>query len=50
MMRDDVYPNIWDRDPEEDDALGYLIEYFDRLKAFCARTSASGRGLVVRFC
>ena len=50
MMEDNIYPNIWDHDPAEDDLLGYLIENFELLKAFCARTTASGRGLVVYLC
>ena len=28
MMKADIYPAIWDRDPAEDDTLGYLCDYF----------------------
>jgi hypothetical protein len=47
MMKAQIYPEIWDRDPGEDDTLGYLVEYFEGLKAFLQRTAASGSALVV---
>jgi hypothetical protein len=39
----DVYPVIWD----EPDACDYLLEYFDDLKDFIAKSNAAGMGLVV---
>lgn len=47
MTRQKVYPAIWDRDPGEDDALGYCIDYFVELRKFVADAAARGFGLVV---
>lgn len=47
MMEQDIYPTIWDRDPEDDDTLGYLIEYVGILRTFLAETVARKRGLLV---
>lgn len=46
MMELDIYPPIWDRDPAEDDTLGYALAYFAELKEFVARTHARGYGMV----
>jgi hypothetical protein len=40
-----IYPQIWD-DPE-DDALEYLTVNFQKLKEFCQRAQARGRGMIV---
>ena len=47
MMAESVYPTIWDRDPREDDVLGWVIASFEELKGFVRRASQEGRGLVV---
>lgn len=47
MMQEDIYPTIWDRDPAEDDTLGYLIEYYGQLKAFLAEVTAKNLGLLI---
>ena len=47
MTRLDVYPTIWSRQPEEDDTLGYLLEYYDALREFIAGAAEQGEGLVV---
>jgi hypothetical protein len=47
MMKGEVYPEIWDRDPEEDDALGYLMEYLGTLRAAVATIAARGHGLMI---
>jgi hypothetical protein len=47
MMELGIYPEIWDRDPADDDMLEYLLEYFDLLKEFIIRGAASGRGMLV---
>ncbi len=47
MKKLKIYPAIWDRDPAEDDALGYCLEYFSELKRFVDDATASGFGLVV---
>jgi hypothetical protein len=47
MMELRVYPEIWDRDPEEDDTLGYLIGHYTDLRNFVRHTADSGFGLIV---
>ena len=47
MMDADIYPNIWDRDPADDDTLGYLVEYFEMLKGDMHRFAEHGLGVVV---
>jgi len=47
MTAKEIYPEIWDRDPQEDDALGYLMEYVDVLRNFIRRACANEEGLVV---
>lgn len=32
MMKLEIYPGIWDRPPEDDDTLGYLMEYWATLR------------------
>lgn len=47
MMDEDIYPTIWDRPAEEDDTLGYLVDYFSPLKAFVTETAEQGLALIV---
>lgn len=47
MLAKEIYPEIWTRDPEEDDALGYLIEYVQALRSFLDKSVDAGLGLVV---
>jgi hypothetical protein len=47
MTRKEIYPEIWDRPPEEDDTLGYLMEYVGVLRGFLAQAVDQGQGLVV---
>jgi hypothetical protein len=47
MTKLQIYPEIWDRDPAEDDSLAYLIEYYTDLRDFVRRTAERGRGLLV---
>ena len=46
MTKLEIYPTIWDRDPSEDDTLGYLVEYFDLLREFVAKTQAREYGMI----
>lgn len=47
MMKLEVYPEIWDGDPEEDDSLGYLMEHLSQLRNSLNAASARGLGLLV---
>jgi hypothetical protein len=47
MIELDIYPTIWDRDPQEDDALGYLEEYYDPMRDFVAAASKENQGLII---
>ena len=47
MTQEDIYPTIWNRDPSEDDALGYLLEYFAVLKDFVQKAADRNLGLVI---
>lgn len=47
MKQLNIYPEIWDRDPEDDDTLGYLLEYFETLKKFMKDAVERGFGLIV---
>jgi len=47
MMRLEIYPEIWDRDPAEDDTLGYLMESLGQLRSTLASVVARGHGLLV---
>ena len=47
MLAKDVYPTIWDRESEEDDPLGYLMEHLSSRRAFVKRAVESGTGVVL---
>lgn len=47
MMRLKIYPEFWDRDPDDDDVLGYCIAIFDEMKAFISEAAARSLGIVV---
>jgi hypothetical protein len=47
MMRAEIYPEIWDRDPADDDTLGYLMEYVGVLRDMLASATSRGHGLMV---
>ena len=47
MTELNIYPEIWDRDPQDDDTFGYCAEYFDDLKTFISRTAEKGHGMVI---
>lgn len=50
LVQEEIYPSIWDRDPEEDDGFGYMLHYYQELRTFLANAAASGHGLVVYCC
>jgi hypothetical protein len=48
MVALDIYPSaIWTRPPEEDDSLGYLIEYFEILRRYVSTLAEDGLGMLV---
>jgi hypothetical protein len=47
MTKADIYPPIWNRPAEEDDALGYLMDYLQTLRGVVATAAATNAGLVV---
>jgi hypothetical protein len=42
-----IYPDIWDRDPAEDDSLGYCLDYFKVLRSFVDETVSRKQALVI---
>ena len=47
MTAKEIYPSIWDRDAEDDDTLGYVLEYVTVLRDFVRRAAARDEGLVI---
>lgn len=47
MTKLEIYPDIWDRDSQDDDTLGYCLEYFNELKAFIGRAAEKDLGVVI---
>jgi len=47
MAAKEIYPEIWDRDPEHEDSLDYLLEYAGILRTFLAQVVERKQGLVV---
>ena len=47
MTRLQIYPTIWDRDPADDDTLGYLLDHYEALRAFIGTAAAERQALVI---
>lgn len=47
MMKLEIYPEIWDRDPKDDDTFGYCMDNFRNLKTFVAKAVTRNVGLIV---
>ena len=47
MTSKEIYPEIWDRPPEEDDTLSYLLGHVSTLREFLAQAVEHRQGLVV---
>ena len=47
MLRAKIYPEIWGRPPDEDDTLGYLMEYLGHLRRYLSRQASAGMGVVI---
>src|SRR5215813_5271564 len=46
MVKKEIYPEIWTRDPKDDDTLGYLIEYYRILRGFLNQAVDGGAGVL----
>lgn len=46
MTAKEIYPDIWDRDADEDDTLGYVLENAQALRDFLAQATTNGVGMV----
>jgi hypothetical protein len=47
MMAKKIYPEVWDRDPADDDTLDYLMVYIRELRECLGRAAEGGFGLLV---
>ncbi|MCB9482343.1 MAG: YfbM family protein [Desulfobacteraceae bacterium] len=47
MTKKGIYPEIWDKDSEDDDTFSYLLGYFDELKSFICDAVSKNLGIVV---
>ncbi|MDX2092364.1 MAG: YfbM family protein [Kofleriaceae bacterium] len=47
MMAAEIYPQIWDRDPDRDDTLGYLLEHFGVLQQFVKDAAEAGDAMPI---
>lgn len=47
LMTANIYPEIWDRPPEEDDVRGYVLENYDSLRQFLLDAAQEGEALLV---
>jgi hypothetical protein len=47
MLARKIYPEIWDAEPDEDDTLGYLMDYVHTLRGFLDEAVNAGLGMVV---
>jgi len=43
----DIYPDIWDRSPEDDDTRGYVERYYDELRTFVLDAGTKGEALLI---
>ena len=46
----EIYPDIWDRDPADDDTLGYCIENFQHLRQFLSDAAGNSMGVALYIC
>lgn len=47
MTAKEIYPEIWNRDPADEDVLGYLMEYVGVLRAFVSAATAKHDGVLL---
>ena len=49
MMRLEIYPEVWDRDAQDEDNFRYCVDYFNVLKSFVAQAAERNMGIVLFF-
>jgi hypothetical protein len=42
-----IYPEIWDRPPEKDDARGYVAQYYEMLRSFILGAASQREALLI---
>ena len=47
MTKAGIYQEIWGRPEEEDDTLGYLLDYYEVLQSFLIQTKAANKGVII---
>jgi hypothetical protein len=47
LMSAEIYPEIWDRPPTEDDTRGCVSEYYAQLRSFVLDAAVDGDALLV---
>lgn len=47
LHREDIYPSIWDRDPEADELVEYVRAGYEQIRDGYARAAAAGQGFVI---
>ena len=47
MMKLDIYPQIWNRASDDDDVLGYCLEYAANLRRFLSHAVSNSMGMVL---
>lgn len=47
LQKADIYPGIWDRDPDDDDIIGYVVENYETVQDFVHRAAQNGFGIVI---
>ena len=47
MLAKQIYPEIWSRDADDDDTLGYLMEYVETLRGFLDQAVQQNLGIIV---
>jgi len=47
MTKAQVYPEIWNRPLEQEDTVGYLVDYYDEMRSFIAGAAKEGEALLV---
>lgn len=47
MTEADIYPEIWERDPREDDTFGYLLQDFHSLRKFLEKAAAANDAVLI---